>query len=346
MSMITKCPSCNTAFRVTPQQLQAHHGMVRCGRCAMVFDGFKTLAAQRADLPQVAAPPSPPPVQPHDLTQQPAGLAAAPAAPEVPVAVFDTQVVVAEPEPVTPPDVTAAPITPAPDVVVPLQTEARESPVADLLPQASQHESATTVSTAPAAIPDPADSSTMPAYSALPPASALGAEVAVSVAPRKRSALWAPAALLLLLTLAAQGIYFFRGDIAAHMPEARPYLNQACAQLGCTVALPQRPQQIKIAASDVQATDPANPGYVVVTATLRSESAITLGYPALDVVFTNVKDHTVARRIFLPSEYLDAGKDVHAGILPNGEITVALNIDSGDLGAAGFRLDVLAAPAP
>ena len=342
MSMITKCPSCDTAFRVTPQQLQAHHGMVRCGRCAMVFDGFKTLAAQRADLHPVAAPPPPPSVQPHDL-EPPAGLAA----PEAPVVVSATQSVVAEPEPVTPaPEVMGAPIAPAPDVVMPQQAEARESSAPDLLPQASQHESATTVSAAPAAIPDSADASTMPSDSAPALASAVGTEYAVSVAPRKRSAIWAPAALLLLLTLAAQGIYFFRGDIAAHMPEARPYLNQACAQLGCTVALPQRPQQIKIAASDVQATDPANPGYVVVTATLRSESVITLGYPALDVVFTNVKDHTVARRIFLPSEYLDAGKDVHAGILPNAEITVALNIDSGDLGAAGFRLDVLAAPAP
>ena len=29
---------------MTPPQLQAQHGMVRCGRCANVFDGFKTLA--------------------------------------------------------------------------------------------------------------------------------------------------------------------------------------------------------------------------------------------------------------------------------------------------------------
>ena len=64
----------------------------------------------------------------------------------------------------------------------------------------------------------------------------------------------------------------------------------------------------------------------------------TLGYPALDVVLTNSKEHTVARRIFLPIEYLDAGKDVRAGIPANAEMTVKLNIDSGDLGAAGFRL--------
>ena len=50
MSMVTQCPACGTSFRVTPPQLQAQHGMVRCGRCAQVFDGFETLATQRDAL--------------------------------------------------------------------------------------------------------------------------------------------------------------------------------------------------------------------------------------------------------------------------------------------------------
>jgi hypothetical protein len=62
------------------------------------------------------------------------------------------------------------------------------------------------------------------------------------------------------------------------------------------------------------------------------------------VVLTDVKDHTVARRVFLPAEYRDAGKDARAGIPPNAEVTVRLDIDSGDLGAAGFRLALLPAP--
>src|SRR5258706_11639308 len=51
MSIATQCPSCGTTFRVTPPQLQAQHGMVRCGRCAQVFDGFKTLTT----LPEAPA---------------------------------------------------------------------------------------------------------------------------------------------------------------------------------------------------------------------------------------------------------------------------------------------------
>lgn len=163
--------------------------------------------------------------------------------------------------------------------------------------------------------------------------------------PKKRRGGLAFLILLLLLALAAQGVYYYRGEIVANVPEARPYLNKMCEQLRCSIALPQQPRSISIEASDLQATDPANPGLIVLTATLRNQAQTVLGYPALDVVLTNAKEHTVARRIFLPVEYLDPGKDPRAGIPPNAEMTVKLNIDSGDLGAVGFRLDLLPAPA-
>jgi len=34
-----------------------------------------------------------------------------------------------------------------------------------------------------------------------------------------------------------------------------------------------------------------------------------------------------------------------ARIAPNAEVTIRLDLDTGDLGAAGFRLDLIAAPA-
>lgn len=46
MSMITRCPNCHTAFRITPAQLNAHEGQVRCGLCAQTFDGFSHLSSQ------------------------------------------------------------------------------------------------------------------------------------------------------------------------------------------------------------------------------------------------------------------------------------------------------------
>lgn len=38
MSAITNCPSCQTQFIVTEEQLNQHHGKVRCGHCLHVFN--------------------------------------------------------------------------------------------------------------------------------------------------------------------------------------------------------------------------------------------------------------------------------------------------------------------
>jgi predicted Zn finger-like uncharacterized protein len=38
--MRTRCPGCNTVFRVTSEQLRAKMGKVRCGQCQFVFNAF------------------------------------------------------------------------------------------------------------------------------------------------------------------------------------------------------------------------------------------------------------------------------------------------------------------
>jgi predicted Zn finger-like uncharacterized protein len=44
--MLTRCPQCETTFRVSPQQLKVHQGEVRCGRCSTIFDAFDSLVAE------------------------------------------------------------------------------------------------------------------------------------------------------------------------------------------------------------------------------------------------------------------------------------------------------------
>jgi predicted Zn finger-like uncharacterized protein len=363
MSMITKCPACSTAFRVTPQHLQAQHGLVRCGRCATVFDGFKSLATQSDAMPHAPAAVTNSRVGAIDLPQSASAVVAVPgpagAAP-------GSEASAATPVSATPPkpaDLPAADIsqdaftkttdlkavTPAtiPETggVPPTENGAEPPPgsgVPDTVPPQ-------TISSPLPLLPEAAHLS--PAVVEAPPAGAIEetgvvAPYDIAPLPRRRSGFLAFGIIILLLALAAQGVYYYRGDIAANVPEARPYLDKICVHLRCSVALPQKPRMISIEASDLQAIDAANPGIIVLTATLRNQATTALGYPALDVVLTNAKDHTVARRIFKPAEYLAAGKDVHAGIAPSAEITIKLTIDSGDVGAAGFRLDLLAAPAP
>lgn len=49
--MKTRCPGCNTTFRVTPEQIRARAGKVRCGKCAAVFNALDSLLEEEAPPP-------------------------------------------------------------------------------------------------------------------------------------------------------------------------------------------------------------------------------------------------------------------------------------------------------
>ena len=56
-ALLTRCPTCGTTFRALPSQLSVRGGMVRCGKCAAVFDGVANLVEESAAAE--AAEPSP-----------------------------------------------------------------------------------------------------------------------------------------------------------------------------------------------------------------------------------------------------------------------------------------------
>jgi predicted Zn finger-like uncharacterized protein len=75
--MLTRCPSCTTTFRISPEQLKARQGRVRCGKCRTVFNALETLVEEAPPAPAEIPSPSPPPAVPE---QAEAAVAAAVAA--------------------------------------------------------------------------------------------------------------------------------------------------------------------------------------------------------------------------------------------------------------------------
>ncbi len=338
--MTTRCAHCRTVFRVNPGQLQAHGGQVRCGRCLQVFDALAALAPEPALSEAGEAQ-----WQPSAVMQEAAPATAGtpePVAAEAsgPVPHESAEPVIAE-APDMAPSVSlpeageAAPVANPDGAAVELEDLLPDPPPApydDLQPQARLHDSADVAAAAPQSVSEvDADNPFVQPPAGMPPA-------------QRRRRLLAAGSVLLAVVLAGQALFFYRSEVAARHPLARQWLGELCASAGCTLSLPQRPQSILIEASDLQVADPANPNRIQLTATLRNHADHDVGYPALDLVLTNVNDHTLARRIFLPAEYVGAGRDLQAGIAANAEMTVRLALDTGNLGAAGFRLAVLAAP--
>jgi predicted Zn finger-like uncharacterized protein len=305
MSLLTRCTHCHTVFRITAEQLQAHGGKVRCGRCLQIFDGMVALAP---DAPEISQPDAPAPAGVVD-----------PAAPvSAPAAALPEESVAVQPEPVS--HDTAADATAAAEPLPDLQPEApAETPVSAAFEQEAEQIAKTAAEN--------------PFIHEMPPA-----------APVPRRTWLAAASILLAVALAVQAIFFYRGELAARHPLARQWLNAACVHAGCTVPLPRVTKAVLIEASDLQLVDPARPDRIQLTATLRNHAGHDVAYPALDLVLTNATDHTLARRIFLPADYLGKNRDPSAGLTANAELTVRLTLDTGSLGAAGFRLALLPAP--
>lgn len=354
MPLMTRCQHCRTVFRVTPEQLRVQGGQVRCGRCLQVFNALEALVPDApvtadAEMPVAALPVTgntplaeTPLPEAESFADNPSVVSAVSDvdAPSVPPATGMEDVsagshaavesaVTAE----VGADAGLIELLPEPAIALaqdelspePVGAEARDAAIA-AGPEAEQ-------AAATAAPAEAADNPFMPGSAA---------EAEAGPEPRHRGL--AAASLLLAMALGVQAVYFYRGEIAARHPVARQWLEAACNSLGCAVPLPQLPKSVLIEASDLQLVDPARPDRIQLTATLRNHAGHAVAYPALDLVLTNANDHTLARRIFLPAEYLGNGRDPRGGLAAHAELTVQLALDTGNLGAAGFRLAVLAAP--
>ena len=56
MSLVTRCTSCGTVFRVVQDQLRVSEGWVRCGRCDEVFNALEGLFELEPDAPPDGSP--------------------------------------------------------------------------------------------------------------------------------------------------------------------------------------------------------------------------------------------------------------------------------------------------
>ena len=301
----TLCPHCDTRFRIAGAQLEAHHGMVRCGHCLQAFDarpGFiPDQPNPQLELPILDKPAAPAEELPAD---EPHAAEAAPAVKEA-VSVEETGLIVATP----PTDEAAA------------ETEPPETPRDGLLdfslPAAEEH-AALTLAEQVAIVPDENEGNhpSPPEYRRWP---------------------WAIAAFLLLLVLFAQAAYFFRVDLAARLPGLKPALTGYCKLLRCSVPLPQKPDLMSIESSDLEA-DPVHVNQIMLNALLRNRAPYAQAFPDLELTLNDAQDKPLARRIFKPKDYLPPLENEQTGLLPNHELIVKLYLNTADLRPIGYRL--------
>ena len=310
--LLTRCPECDTTFRVTDETLKKASGQVRCGRCASVFNAY-------AELQDEGVNPS-----------QPAARGQAEKPPPGP-----------RPEP-------SKPAAPAP---VRLETKrAQNGPVASVGTAAvADVLSDAEVAAADAAAEARADAAARDtgAISATDVERVLTDDSAAALTsvwaraeepPRNRW--WTVATALALLALGAQMIHYFRADLAGH-PTFGPWLTATYKVFGVDVAPNWDVHQYEII--DWVATAEPNArglGSLKITARIQNRGPQRQPYPAVQLRLKDRYETALGSRMFSPAEYLP--RDTPSGRLMSPGETARAEIEVVDPGpdAYGFELDV------
>ena len=322
--IFVRCPHCSTTFRAEPEQIRQRAGRVRCGECNKAFNA----------LEQRVKPTAPPIVEPTE---------------EV-VAV--DKVIIAEARPkdtAQEPQETDAPPIEIVEVVAPI--EVKQAPVSDAPPEALPKP----LPDLPDALPDappPPDALQEGRLAGITAARATHeipgysrwAEGTLSAPPsfdEPKSTDWLTAtlALFLFLMLAAQLTHAYRKDIAAHWPDFRPWLEEACISLNCTVDYPREASLISLDASELS-VDSARNNMLVLRLTLKNRAEFAQDYPTLELSLTDLQDNIVVRRNLAPSEYLPPSLEKTPAFAAGSELAANLWIDAKNTGAVGYRLYV------
>lgn len=256
MTKITRCPKCSTRFKVTDAQLEAHDGLVRCGRCHEVFDADSHL---------------------HDDE-------------------------------------------PSPQLSLPIEPAYQAGEI-DLTPVANVpelEEEPTTLAQQVQFVEELTD------------------EV-IEIPRRKTGWLAVFLGFLLILLLLAQAAYFFRIEIGASLPGLKPVLEDYCTLLQCTVALPQNSDLIAIESSELESS-PDQGNVVTLHALIHNQAPYAQAFPSLELTLTNLQDQPIARRVFLPKDYLKVGENEKLGFPAKRDLDIKLHLDTTDLKPAGYRL--------
>lgn len=306
MSMITACPACHTEFEVTPDQLEAYAGQVRCGTCQHVFNAKEYLLeadeAASSSLASVSTSDKealnaafdnldlsePQSANHHSPLLQ--GLAQVD---EAQSQLNKPNAEVGDDDLIVPPKVNLdfKPYQEDPNVIVPsflqdIKVDARDF--------GQEEKSSSTLG-----------------YTLL------GA--------------------ILLALLGLQTAYALRTTLAAQYPATKPWLVQGCQLLGCKVDLPKNISLLTIDDADMQ-EHLERDGVLEFSSTLINHSKVVQAFPLVELTLTNTDDEPVMRRSFKPEEYLQESRDVTQGLQAQEEVRVKMTLSASGAVVAGFRV--------
>lgn len=307
MNLATRCPDCETVFRLTKEQSIARAGLVRCGACGHAFNALDYLE-QASGMPVV------------DVIEEPA-------APQTAVQQdMDTDLARDE---ASDQDATLHVKSGESGESMHAEDDGRATAAWERYRHVTQRDK-----------PEGSDF-LRPEPTFLKKARQLQRRRGT----RTQRIIFAALGLLAFAALTGQAVHAWRHEIAAWQPMLKPWLQRACVALHCTVQLPAHIERISIISSELEALPDSANAYSL-TLLLRNHSRLPQRHPALDLTLTGAQQQPLLRRVILPQEYLAAADPgilrarLAAGMLPDSELPVRITFTAATPPATDYKLAV------
>lgn len=324
MSLITRCPACETLFKVVPDQLRISEGWVRCGHCEEIFDasfhlvqGSPASELPVAPLAELGAPDPAIGVEDSDAPSTPDG------SPDL----EDAADFEAQPEAME--SVALESIAAVIEAPTPLSA-ALADPVAEVAPQEMNP-------------PLDLDINLDMAFDAVAQDDALSQ---VSFLQEKKiksdvrrpimTALLLALNLVLLLGFTGQVMLHERDQIVAAAPGLKPLFLAICSPLNCTLSPLRRIESIVIESASF--TKIRADSYRL-NFTVKNTSTQSLAFPAVELTLTDALDQPVVRHVILPSTLGVNSEALTAGAVQPSSLALSVRGLGPADRVAGYRLE-------
>ena len=154
--------------------------------------------------------------------------------------------------------------------------------------------------------------------------------------PSGSSFFWTLCAVILLVAISVQASWHYRDILLERFPIAAPYVEQACALIGCEVSNAQPVEPIQLLSRDVR-THPRYENSLLVNASMVNTGAETIAFPTVQLGLFDPTGTAIGIRQFSPKEYLDKSIELEAGIPPGRSVHVVLELANTGEEATSFE---------
>ena len=144
-------------------------------------------------------------------------------------------------------------------------------------------------------------------------------------------------ALIGVLLLVGQLVFFSRAHIAAIVPALRPTLERLCGAVDCKVPWLADIAYLRTERSELVCLS-SSPNLIQLSATLKNRAPYSQAYPMLEVTLKDSDDQVLIRKVFSPKEYLYPSDFQLGHLNSNGTVMVNMKLDTGKVQAIGYSL--------